>query len=74
MDIFPQGYALCALDYEFHILDNAFLGHRPGIKTINDIEKRNPFQVTTRKFIANVLLPELEILYGKRKDCYVVKV
>ena len=32
-DKMVQGYKLCALDYEFHILNNAFLIHRPGIKT-----------------------------------------
>ncbi len=25
---FDQGYKMCVLDYEFHILDNAFLLHR----------------------------------------------
>lgn len=29
-----QGYKLCVLDYEFHILDNAFLVHKPGIKIL----------------------------------------
>ncbi|KAK8400373.1 hypothetical protein O3P69_003213 [Scylla paramamosain] len=29
-----QAYILCLLDYEFHILDNAFLVHRPGIKKV----------------------------------------
>jgi hypothetical protein len=33
MNIFFQGFQLCVLDYEFMILDNAFLIHRPGIKT-----------------------------------------
>ena len=28
-----QGFQLCVLDYDFMILDNAFLVHRPGIKT-----------------------------------------
>jgi hypothetical protein len=31
-----QGYQLCVLDYDFMILDNAFLTHRPGIKTKAD--------------------------------------
>ena len=31
-----QGYQLCVLDYDFMILDNAFLMHRPGIKSKAD--------------------------------------
>lgn len=29
-----QGYKLCVLDYEFQILDNGFLVHKPGIKIL----------------------------------------
>lgn len=29
-----QGYKLCVMDYEFHILDNGFLVHKPGIKIL----------------------------------------
>ncbi|CAG7830126.1 unnamed protein product [Allacma fusca] len=32
-----QGFVLCILDYDFMIMDNAFLVHRPGIKK----KKRN---------------------------------
>ena len=28
-----HAYVMCVLDYDFMVLDNAFLIHRPGIKT-----------------------------------------
>ncbi|XP_069177063.1 beta-1,4-glucuronyltransferase 1-like [Procambarus clarkii] len=31
-DKMTQAYIMCLHDYEFHVLDNAFLVHRPGIK------------------------------------------
>lgn len=39
-DKMTQGYALCALDYEFLILDNAFLVHKPGIKVLKKDPRR----------------------------------
>jgi hypothetical protein len=42
-----QGYQLCVLDYDFMILDNAFLLHRPGIKT-----KADNFSITQKNKVA----------------------
>lgn len=39
-DKMTQGYSLCVLDYDFHILDNAFLVHKPGIKVLKKDPKR----------------------------------
>lgn len=56
------------MNYDFLILDNAFLVHKPGIKKhrfgqdINLIRK-------TANFIGMVISRELNTLYGKRKGC-----
>uniref|UniRef100_A0A1E1XPP9 Putative glycosyltransferase n=2 Tax=Amblyomma TaxID=6942 RepID=A0A1E1XPP9_AMBSC len=39
-DKMSQSYELCLRGYDFHILDNAFLVHAPGIKTIIASEER----------------------------------
>ncbi|XP_046398000.1 beta-1,4-glucuronyltransferase 1 [Ischnura elegans] len=70
-DKMTQGYALCALDYEFRILDNAFLVHRPGIKTYKKDPKRNAIAAKTNTLIKKVIAPELKLIYGTRKGCIV---
>jgi beta-1,4-glucuronyltransferase 1 len=60
---------MCLLDYEFHILDNAFLVHRPGIKIY---QKNNDTELLVNQ--TNVLVKEkyrfeIERLYGTRKKC-----
>ncbi|KAH7959808.1 hypothetical protein HPB49_013969 [Dermacentor silvarum] len=44
-DKMSQVYELCLRGYDFHILDNAFLVHAPGIKYVNasDGKSRTPF-------------------------------
>lgn len=64
-----QAFILCVLDYEFHVLDNAFLVHRPGIKKLNDIEYRNAHKKQTRKTMNDIIVPELLSLYGERNGC-----
>jgi beta-1,4-glucuronyltransferase 1 len=60
---------MCLLDYEFHILDNAFLVHRPGIK-----QSRKNIDTELLVNQTNVLIKEkyrfeIEELYGTRKAC-----
>ena len=38
-----QGFQLCVLDYDFMILNNAFLVHKPGIKTRAENKKNARF-------------------------------
>ena len=66
-----QGYALCALDYEFHILDNAFLVHKPGIKILKKDTKRAMLAAKTNQLIKKIIYPELQVMYGLRKGCAV---
>jgi len=70
-DKMTQGYALCVLDYEFQILDNAFLVHKPGIKTIKKDPQRAMLAGKTNALISKVIFPELKVLYGTRKGCAV---
>nr|CAD7461269.1 unnamed protein product [Timema tahoe] len=46
-----KGYALCVLDYEFQILDNAFLVHKPGIKTLKKDPQRAMLSSKTNALI-----------------------
>ncbi|XP_068150752.1 beta-1,4-glucuronyltransferase 1 isoform X1 [Drosophila tropicalis] len=68
-DKMPQGYALCVLDYEFHILDNAFLVHKPGIKVLKKDNRRAMLATKTNQLIKKIIYPELKIMYGMRKGC-----
>ncbi|XP_031617236.1 beta-1,4-glucuronyltransferase 1 [Contarinia nasturtii] len=70
-DKMTQGYALCALDYEFHILDNAFLVHKPGIKVLKKDTKRAMLAAKTNQLIKKIIYPELQVMYGLRKGCAV---
>ncbi|KAJ9586643.1 hypothetical protein L9F63_019745, partial [Diploptera punctata] len=71
-DKMTQGYALCVLDYEFQILDNAFLVHKPGIKTMKKDPQRAILAGKTNALIKRVIFPELKVLYGTRKGCAVI--
>ncbi|XP_073981520.1 beta-1,4-glucuronyltransferase 1 [Rhodnius prolixus] len=70
-DKMTQGYVLCVLDYEFQILDNAFLVHKPGIKTLKKDPARAVLAGKTNSLIRKVIFPELKILYGTKKGCAV---
>ncbi|GJQ73359.1 hypothetical protein Trydic_g13727 [Trypoxylus dichotomus] len=65
-----QAYTMCLLDYEFLVLDNVFLIHKPGIKKSKEQMKKYPKVVTkTNALIKNVIKPELKHLYGNREGC-----
>ena len=66
-----QGYQLCVLDYDFMILNNAFLIHRPGIKTAKSSSSHiDKGKVAAQNdFIKKIIMPELKQLYGTRKGC-----
>lgn len=67
-DKMTQAYSLCLLDYNFKILSNAFLVHKPGIKSVREatrwqLEKQN------KELIINEILPEIKVFYGEREGC-----
>ncbi|XP_054270285.1 beta-1,4-glucuronyltransferase 1-like isoform X1 [Macrosteles quadrilineatus] len=70
-DKMTQGYVLCVLDYEFQILDNAFLVHKPGIKTLKKDPARALLAGKTNSLIRKIIFPELRVLFGVRKGCAV---
>jgi len=70
-DKMTQGYILCVKDYEFHILDNGFLVHRPGIKRNKVIPQKNPVVARQNRLISSTILPELKLVFGTRPGCVV---
>jgi len=66
-----QGYILCVMDYEFHILNNGFLVHRPGIKRNKVIPKKHPKVALQNSLIRRTILPQLKAIYGSRNGCVV---
>jgi len=70
-DKMAQGYKLCLLNYQFHILDNAFLMHRPGIKTKKTLHSAMDKKKINaqNEFLKKTIFPEIKKLYGARKGC-----
>ena len=62
---------MCVLDYDFAILNNAFLIHRPGIKLAKQAKALPQHSRTQQAMINNVIMPELKRLYGTRIGCSV---
>ncbi|XP_068201093.1 beta-1,4-glucuronyltransferase 1-like isoform X1 [Palaemon carinicauda] len=69
-DKMTQMYILCVRDYEFHILDNAFLVHRPGIKKLHKDTERDKVVGKQSYTIKKKIVPEYKTLFGSRKKCY----
>lgn len=74
-DKMTQAYAMCVLNYEFHILDNAFLVHKPGIKKRRETRLNKDGRETrlnkrqTNGLIDHKIYREMRIIYGSRKGC-----
>lgn len=56
---------MCLLDYDFMVLDNAFLIHKPGIKKKMEFKK----QSEPDDRIADTLKWKLMTLLGRRDGC-----
>lgn len=67
-DKMTQSYIMCLLDYDFSILSNAFLVHKPGIKSVEDAARLN-LEMQSRDLILKTILKEIEVFYGHRHDC-----
>lgn len=67
-DKMTQAYIMCLRDYDFSILSNAFLVHKPGIKSVLDAARLN-LEIKSRKLILKTILKEIEVFYGHRHDC-----
>ncbi|XP_049822908.1 beta-1,4-glucuronyltransferase 1-like [Aethina tumida] len=76
-DRMDQVYSLCLMKYNFNILDNAFLVHKPGIKAqgSGNAKLQKYYDVWERS--SNLLLGnithELKSLYGENENCEIIK-
>ncbi|XP_030764554.1 beta-1,4-glucuronyltransferase 1-like [Sitophilus oryzae] len=62
-------YAFCLMDYDFVVLDNAFLVHKPGIKKVKVQDEKYSDQVKKTKQIMKGIETELQNIYGYNKKC-----
>ena len=67
-DKMTQAHILCLLDYNFNILSNAFLVHKPGIKEIKEAARKK-LERENIDLIINEILPEIKVLYGEKQGC-----
>ncbi|OWR48595.1 N-acetyl lactosaminide beta-1,3-N-acetyl glucosaminyl transferase [Danaus plexippus plexippus] len=68
-DKMTQGYILCVKDYDFMILNNAFLIHKPGIKHYVKNPKRDAIAGRQSLLIKSIIMPQLKALFGARSGC-----
>ncbi|XP_067119096.1 beta-1,4-glucuronyltransferase 1-like [Centruroides vittatus] len=69
-DKMSQMYELCLLDYNLHILDNAFLVHAPGIKTVIAAEERKRAKyIYENNKIYGQIISHLKQKYGEKPGC-----
>ncbi|XP_066251093.1 beta-1,4-glucuronyltransferase 1-like [Euwallacea similis] len=64
-----QAYTMCVMKYNFHVMDNAFLIHKPGVKKKKvQLEK---FQSVVRESTQTIkeIAIELQNLYGFNPNC-----
>ncbi|XP_075149564.1 beta-1,4-glucuronyltransferase 1-like [Haematobia irritans] len=66
-----QNYAMCLLDYEYHVLYPAFVVHAPGIKKSDTKPDRLRYVWPMNKMIRETIVPEYQVLYGENKNCTV---
>jgi beta-1,4-glucuronyltransferase 1 len=64
-DKMTQAYIMCLLDYNFNVLNNAFLIHKPGIKEKGILNEKK----TNKDLILKEILPEIDVLHGKKNGC-----
>lgn len=67
-DKMTQAYIMCLQDYNFNVLSNAFLVHRPGIKSVKEAARKS-LEKINNDLIKQTILPEIEVFYGTRKGC-----
>lgn len=70
-----QAYVMCLIDYNYNVLTNAFLVHKPGIKTL-DWKKANvdpTHRKSKSKLLRTDIKQESDVLYKYREGCNVLK-
>ncbi|XP_069193423.1 beta-1,4-glucuronyltransferase 1 [Procambarus clarkii] len=68
-DKMTQMYVMCLDKYEFHVLDTAFLVHRPGIKTLSRDAFRNGVIASQNTLLNTKIKPEYRLIYGSGNNC-----
>nr|CAI5826384.1 unnamed protein product [Callosobruchus analis] len=66
-----QAYHLCMLDYNFLVMDNAFLIHKPGVKKkkVQIIKHQSELRKNNR--ILKIISRELKSVYGPNDQCII---
>lgn len=68
--ILLQAYLLCLLNYDYMVLDNAFLIHKPtNRKKKVQEEKYSHLIQKTKNMIKDYIKNELHLIYGSRDGC-----
>ena len=59
------------MDFDFHILNNAFLIHRPGIKEphTNRQTKDSRKVAAQNRLISRRIIPQIKRLFGSKNEC-----
>uniref|UniRef100_A0A6A7G596 Beta-1,4-glucuronyltransferase 1-like n=1 Tax=Hirondellea gigas TaxID=1518452 RepID=A0A6A7G596_9CRUS len=70
-DKVTQMFILCVRDYEFLIMDNAFLVHRPGIKYPHWDPYTYKNMIPQHRLIWKHIRPEYKVLFGSRTGCVI---
>ncbi|CAL8135327.1 unnamed protein product [Orchesella dallaii] len=66
-DKMVSGYIMCVLDYDFYILDNAFLVHKPGIRRVSHLVTKTV--MSQDRLINYRIRTELLRKFGKHDEC-----
>lgn len=66
-----QNFAMCLLNYDYIVLNNAFLVHTPGYKKFNFHDPRLKMMYKTNSLIRRVLKKQFRRLYGNATGCTV---
>ena len=70
-DKMVQGYLLCALNYDFHVLNGAYLIHKPGIKTLQEAKKKSKgYLIADQNYrIRKEIIPQMKKLFNASDEC-----
>ena len=63
-----QAFLLCSLDYDFHVLNNAFLIHKPGIKRGPKANVNKKKELQQANLISYQIMPHLRRIMGEKRE------
>eukprot|EP00095_Tigriopus_kingsejongensis_P002170 maker-scaffold1597_size34331-snap-gene-0.6 protein:Tk02170 transcript:maker-scaffold1597_size34331-snap-gene-0.6-mRNA-1 annotation:"n-acetyllactosaminide beta- -n-" len=70
-DKMTQAYVMCVQNYDFHILSNSFLIHKPGIKSKKESHLKKEWKKVQKQkeLITRIVMPQLKRIFGSRPEC-----